>query len=165
VGKMPIANRDDLSLACTPGVARPCEVIARDPGKARELTIKRNSVAVVTDGSAVLGLGNIGPYAAIPVMEGKALLFKEFANIDAWPICLDTQDVDEIVKGAIHKFRFKWLRSLRRSSRLGTLHITSRSSASGATLSVNIGGRNIDDRNPKNCNRDDTSNCGRTLHL
>ncbi len=97
VGKMPIANRDDLSLAYTPGVARPCEVISRDPGRARDLTIKRNSVAVVTDGSAVLGLGNIGTYAAIPVMEGKALLFKEFANIDAWPICLDTQDVDEIV--------------------------------------------------------------------
>ena len=97
VGKMPIANRDDLSLAYTPGVARPCEVIASDQSKARELTIKRNSVAVITDGSAVLGLGNIGPHAAIPVMEGKALLFKEFANIDAWPICLDTQDVDEIV--------------------------------------------------------------------
>ena len=97
VGKMPIVNRDDLSLAYTPGVARPCEVIASDQSKARELTIKRNSVAVVTDGSAVLGLGNIGPHAAIPVMEGKALLFKEFANIDAWPICLDTQDVDEIV--------------------------------------------------------------------
>ncbi len=97
VGKMPIANRDDLSLAYTPGVARPCEVIASDASKARELTIKRNSVAVVTDGSAVLGLGNIGPHAAIPVMEGKSLLFKEFANIDAWPICLDTQDVDEIV--------------------------------------------------------------------
>ncbi|QDT00736.1 NAD(P)-dependent malic enzyme [Adhaeretor mobilis] len=97
VGKMPIASRDDLSLAYTPGVARPCEVIASDQNKARELTIKRNSVAVVTDGSAVLGLGNIGPHAAIPVMEGKSLLFKEFANIDAWPICLDTQDVDEIV--------------------------------------------------------------------
>lgn len=97
VGKMPITNRDDLSLAYTPGVARPCEVIAKDPNKARELTIKRNSVAVVTDGSAVLGLGNIGPLAAIPVMEGKSLLFKEFANIDAWPICLDTNDVDEIV--------------------------------------------------------------------
>ena len=97
VGKMPITNRDDLSLAYTPGVARPCEVIASDRSKARELTIKRNSVAVVSDGSAVLGLGNIGPHAAIPVMEGKALLFKEFANIDAWPICLDTQDLDEIV--------------------------------------------------------------------
>jgi len=97
VGKMPIANSDDLSLAYTPGVARPCEVIAADPTRARDLTIKRNSVAIVSDGSAVLGLGNIGPFAAIPVMEGKALLFKEFANIDAWPICLDTQKVDEIV--------------------------------------------------------------------
>lgn len=102
VGKMPVTNRDDLSLAYTPGVARPCEVIARDQEKARELTIKRNSVAVVSDGSAVLGLGNIGPYAAIPVMEGKALLFKEFANIDAWPICLATQDVDEIV-ATVHR--------------------------------------------------------------
>lgn len=98
VGKMPVTNRDDLSLAYTPGVARPCEVIAKDPSRARELTIKRNSIAVVSDGSAVLGLGNIGPYAAIPVMEGKSLLFKEFANIDAWPICLDTQSVDEIVE-------------------------------------------------------------------
>lgn len=95
--KVPVNNSDDLSLAYTPGVARPCEVIAADPSRVRDLTIKRNSVAVVSDGSAVLGLGNIGPYAAIPVMEGKALLFKEFANIDAWPICLDTQDVDEIV--------------------------------------------------------------------
>lgn len=98
VGKMPISSREDLSLAYTPGVARPCEVIAKDPAKARDLTVKRNAVAVVSDGSAVLGLGNIGPHAAIPVMEGKALLFKEFANIDAWPICVDTQDVDEIVE-------------------------------------------------------------------
>ena len=96
--KVPVTNRDDLSLAYTPGVARPCEVIAADPKRVRDLTIKRNSVAVVSDGSAVLGLGNIGPEAAIPVMEGKALLFKEFANIDAWPICLATQDVDEIVE-------------------------------------------------------------------
>ncbi|NKB23726.1 MAG: NAD-dependent malic enzyme [Kiritimatiellae bacterium] len=97
VGKMPIISRDDISLAYTPGIARPCEVIAGDQSKARELTIKRNSVAVVSDGSAVLGLGNVGPHAAIPVMEGKALLFKEFADIDAWPICIDTQQVDEIV--------------------------------------------------------------------
>jgi len=97
VGKMPIVDHDDLSLAYTPGVARPCSVIAEDREKARDLTLKRNSVAVVSDGSAVLGLGNIGPYASIPVMEGKALLFKDFARIDAWPICLDTQDVDEIV--------------------------------------------------------------------
>ncbi len=98
VGKMPISNSDDLSLAYTPGVARPCEVIAKDVARSWDLTIKGNSVAVVSDGSAVLGLGNIGPYAAIPVMEGKVLLFKEFANIDAWPICLDAQGVDEIVE-------------------------------------------------------------------
>jgi len=97
VGKMPIVDHEDLSLAYTPGVARPCSVIAENAERARDLTLKRNSVAVVTDGSAVLGLGNIGPYASIPVMEGKALLFKDFARIDAWPICLDTQDVDEIV--------------------------------------------------------------------
>ncbi|MBI1375590.1 MAG: NAD-dependent malic enzyme [Phycisphaera sp.] len=95
---MPVSTREDLSIAYTPGVARPCEVIAADPSRARSLTIKRNSVAVVTDGSAVLGLGNIGPLAALPVMEGKALLFKQFADIDAWPICLDSQDADEIVR-------------------------------------------------------------------
>ena len=98
VGKMPIESREDLSLAYTPGVARPCELIAADVNEARELTIKRNTVAVVSDGSAVLGLGNIGPYGAIPVMEGKALLFREFAGIDAWPICVDTQDSMEIVE-------------------------------------------------------------------
>lgn len=96
--KLPIRNRDDLSLIYTPGVARICEAIAKDPADARRLTIKRNTIAVVSDGSAVLGLGNIGPLAALPVMEGKAALFKRFANIDAFPICLDTQDVDEIVK-------------------------------------------------------------------
>jgi malate dehydrogenase (oxaloacetate-decarboxylating) len=95
--KVPVSDRTDLALAYTPGVARPCEVIALHPEKAYELTIKRNSVAVVSDGSAVLGLGNIGAAAAIPVMEGKALLFKEFANVDAWPLCIATQDVDEIV--------------------------------------------------------------------
>ena len=95
--KLPLTSRDDLSVAYTPGVARPCEVISEDVSKVRDLTIKRNTVAVVSDGSAVLGLGNIGAHAAIPVMEGKALLFKEFAGIDAWPICLDTQDTDEIV--------------------------------------------------------------------
>ena len=95
--KLPIRNRDDLSLIYTPGVARICEAIVKDPEDARRLTIKRNTVAVVTDGSAVLGLGNIGPLAAMPVMEGKAALFKRFADIDAFPICLDTQDVDEIV--------------------------------------------------------------------
>jgi malate dehydrogenase (oxaloacetate-decarboxylating) len=98
VGKMPIETSDDLALAYTPGVARPCEVISQNANRARDLTIKRNTVAVVSDGSSVLGLGNIGPHAAIPVMEGKAVLFKEFANVDAWPICLDTQDVDEIVE-------------------------------------------------------------------
>ena len=98
VNKMPIESQDDLSIAYTPGVAGPCRKIAENGALARELTIKRNTVAVVTDGSAVLGLGNIGPLAALPVMEGKALLFKEFANIDAWPICLDTQNADEIIK-------------------------------------------------------------------
>jgi malate dehydrogenase (oxaloacetate-decarboxylating) len=97
VPKVPIRNRDDLSLIYTPGVARICMAIAENPEDARRLTIKRNTVAVVTDGSAVLGLGNIGPLAAMPVMEGKAALFKRFADIDAFPICLDTQDVDEIV--------------------------------------------------------------------
>jgi malate dehydrogenase (oxaloacetate-decarboxylating) len=96
--KVPLRNRDDLSMAYTPGVGRVALAIAANPDDARRLTIKRNSVAVVTDGSAVLGLGNIGPYAALPVMEGKAALFKRFADIDAWPICLDTQDTDEIVR-------------------------------------------------------------------
>jgi malate dehydrogenase (oxaloacetate-decarboxylating) len=96
--KVPLRNRDDLSMAYTPGVGRVAMAIAANPDDARRLTIKRNSVAVVTDGSAVLGLGNIGPYAAMPVMEGKAALFKRFADIDAWPICLDTQDTDEIVR-------------------------------------------------------------------
>jgi malate dehydrogenase (oxaloacetate-decarboxylating) len=96
--KVPLRNRDDLSMAYTPGVGRVALAIANRPEDARRLTIKRNSVAVVTDGSAVLGLGNIGPYAAMPVMEGKAALFKHFAGIDAWPICLDSQDTDEIVR-------------------------------------------------------------------
>jgi malate dehydrogenase (oxaloacetate-decarboxylating) len=96
--KVPLRNRDDLSMAYTPGVGRVALAIAENPEDARRLTIKRNSVAVVTDGSAVLGLGNIGPYAALPVMEGKSALFKRFADIDAWPICLDTQDTDEIVR-------------------------------------------------------------------
>ncbi len=96
--KVALKTRDDLSMAYTPGVARISMAIAKDPGAARKLTIKRNTVAVVTDGSAVLGLGNIGPEAALPVMEGKALLFKRFAGIDAWPVCLATQDVDEIVR-------------------------------------------------------------------
>jgi malate dehydrogenase (oxaloacetate-decarboxylating) len=96
--KVPLRNRDDLSMAYTPGVGRVALAIAGNREDARRLTIKRNSVAVVTDGSAVLGLGNIGPYAALPVMEGKAALFKQFADIDAWPICLDSQDTDEIVR-------------------------------------------------------------------
>jgi malate dehydrogenase (oxaloacetate-decarboxylating) len=98
VSKVPLKTRDDLSRAYTPGVARICQAIAADKSDARRLTIKRNTVAVVTDGSAVLGLGNIGPEAALPVMEGKAALFKRFADVDAWPVCLDTQDVDEIVR-------------------------------------------------------------------
>ncbi|MGL5865817.1 MAG: NAD-dependent malic enzyme [Dermatophilaceae bacterium] len=96
--KLPIRTRDDLSLIYTPGVARVCEAIASNPDDARRLTIKRNTVAVVTDGTAVLGLGAIGPLAALPVMEGKAALFKRFAGIDAFPICLDTTDTDEIVR-------------------------------------------------------------------
>lgn len=96
--KVPIRNRDDLSMIYTPGVARVCEAIARRPEDARRLTIKRNTVAVVTDGTAVLGLGDIGPLASLPVMEGKAALFKRFADIDAFPIALDTTDVDEIVR-------------------------------------------------------------------
>ena len=96
--KVPLKTRDDLSRAYTPGVARISQAIVKDPSDLRRLTIKRNTVAVVTDGSAVLGLGNIGPGAALPVMEGKAALFKRFADVDAWPVCLDTQDVDEIVR-------------------------------------------------------------------
>jgi malate dehydrogenase (oxaloacetate-decarboxylating) len=95
--KHPIRNRDDLSMIYTPGVARVCLAIAKTPEDARRLTIKRNSIAVVTDGSAVLGLGNLGPKAALPVMEGKAALFKRFGDIDAWPLCLDTQDTEEII--------------------------------------------------------------------
>jgi malate dehydrogenase (oxaloacetate-decarboxylating) len=96
--KVPIRNRDDLSMVYTPGVARVSMALVEHPEDARRLTIKRNTVAVITDGSAVLGLGNIGPTAALPVMEGKAALFKRFAGIDAFPLCLDTQDVDEIVR-------------------------------------------------------------------
>ncbi|WP_019819344.1 NAD-dependent malic enzyme [Saccharomonospora saliphila] len=96
--KVPLAHRDDLSRAYTPGVARICRAIVDNPDDARRLTIKRNTVAVVTDGSAVLGLGDIGPAAALPVMEGKAALFKRFAGVDAWPVCLDTRDTDTIVE-------------------------------------------------------------------
>ncbi len=96
--KTPVKNRDDLSRVYTPGVARVCTAIQEDPAKAFQLTIKRNTVAVVTDGTAVLGLGDIGPEAALPVMEGKAMLFKQFADVDAFPICLDTKDPEEIIR-------------------------------------------------------------------
>ncbi|MBV9311655.1 MAG: NAD-dependent malic enzyme, partial [Solirubrobacterales bacterium] len=95
--KSPLRTREDLSMAYTPGVARICAAIHRDPDKAFQYTIKRNTVAVVSDGTAVLGLGDIGPRAAMPVMEGKAMLFKEFAGVDAFPLCLDTRDPDEII--------------------------------------------------------------------
>lgn len=98
VSKSPVKSREDLSLAYTPGVAEPCKVIAEDKEAAYTYTMKANTVAVVSDGSAVLGLGNIGPYAAMPVMEGKAVLFKEFGGVNAVPICLDTQDTEEIIK-------------------------------------------------------------------
>ncbi|HEY4535875.1 MAG TPA: NAD-dependent malic enzyme [Enteractinococcus sp.] len=98
VSKVNVRNRDDLSRAYTPGVARVCMAIAKDPHRARELTVKRNTIAVVTDGTAVLGLGDIGPAAAMPVMEGKAVLFKQFANVDAWPVALDTKDTEEIIQ-------------------------------------------------------------------
>src|SRR5437762_1923674 len=96
--KIPVRTRDDLSMAYTPGVARICMAIAEDPAKAWNLTIRKNTVAVVSDGSAVLGLGNIGPLGAMPVMEGKCMLFKEFGAVDAFPLCLATQDTDEIVE-------------------------------------------------------------------
>ena len=96
--KVKVKSREDLALAYTPGVAEPCKEIAKDKSLAYTYTIKSNTVAVVSDGSAVLGLGNIGPYAAMPVMEGKAVLFKEFGGVNAVPICLDTQDTEEIIK-------------------------------------------------------------------
>ena len=96
--KMQLRTRDDLSMVYTPGVARVCRAIAQNPERAFNLTIKRNTIAVVSDGTAVLGLGDIGPKAAMPVMEGKAALFKQFADVDAFPICLDTKDTDEIVQ-------------------------------------------------------------------
>ncbi len=98
VAKSPVTSREDLSIAYTPGVAEPCKLIAENPADAYVYTMKSNTVAVVSDGSAVLGLGNIGPYAAMPVMEGKCVLFKEFGGVNAVPICLDTQDTEEIIK-------------------------------------------------------------------
>ena len=102
VSKTPVMTREDLAIAYTPGVAEPCKVIAKDKEAAYKYTMKANTVAVVSDGSAVLGLGNIGPYAAMPVMEGKAVLFKEFGNVNAVPICLDTQDTEEIIKAVTY---------------------------------------------------------------
>ena len=102
VSKCAIKTREDLALAYTPGVAEPCKVIAEDKEAAYRYTIKSNTVAIVSDGSAVLGLGNIGAHAAMPVMEGKAVLFKEFGNVNAFPICLDTQDTEEIIKTVVH---------------------------------------------------------------
>lgn len=102
VSKSPVKSREDLSIAYTPGVAEPCKVIAENKEAAYKYTMKANTVAVVSDGSAVLGLGNIGPYAAMPVMEGKAVLFKEFGGVNAVPICLDTQDTEEIIKAVTY---------------------------------------------------------------
>lgn len=102
VSKAPVKNPTDLSIAYTPGVAEPCRVIAKDKEAAYKYTWKSNTVAVVSDGSAVLGLGNIGPHAAMPVMEGKAVLFKEFGGVNAVPICLDTQDTEEIIKAVTY---------------------------------------------------------------
>ena len=100
--KAEVKSREDLALAYTPGVAEPCKLIAKDPEAAYKYTIKSNTIAVVSDGSAVLGLGNIGPLAAMPVMEGKAVLFKEFGGVNAFPICLDTQDTEEIIKTVVN---------------------------------------------------------------
>src|SRR5205814_1919478 len=102
IGRVPVKTRDDLSMVYTPGVARVCLAIRNDPARQWTLTVKRHMVAVVTDGSAVLGLGNIGPAAAQPVMEGKCMIFKAFADLDAFPICLATQDPDEIVQTVRH---------------------------------------------------------------
>src|ERR1035437_2314334 len=98
ISKVPLDNKEALSLAYTPGVAEVCRQIAKNPEDVYKYTLKQNSIAIVSDGSAILGLGNLGAKAAIPVMEGKAAIFKEFAGIDAFPICLDTQDTEEIIK-------------------------------------------------------------------
>ena len=102
VAKSKVDSREDLAIAYTPGVAEPCKVIANDKEAAYEYTMKANTVAVVSDGSAVLGLGNIGAHAAMPVMEGKAVLFKEFGNVNAVPICLDTQDTEQIIQTIVN---------------------------------------------------------------
>ena len=106
ISKTPVKTREDLSIAYTPGVAAPCRIIAENKEEAYTYTMKANTVAVVSDGSAVLGLGNIGALAAMPVMEGKAALFKEFGGVNAFPICLDTQDTEEIIDKMIHKILF-----------------------------------------------------------
>ena len=102
LSKAEVKSKEDLAIAYTPGVAEPCKLIAEDKELAYKYTIKSNTIAVVSDGSAVLGLGNIGPYAAMPVMEGKAVLFKEFGGVNAVPICLDTQDTEEIIKAVTY---------------------------------------------------------------
>lgn len=102
ISKAPLTSREDMAFAYTPGVAQPCRIIADDPEAAYRYTIKSNTIAVISDGSAVLGLGNIGPLAAMPVMEGKAALFKEFGGVNAFPICLDTQEVEEIIKTVVY---------------------------------------------------------------
>ena len=138
---VPLTSREDLSLAYTPGVARVCEAIAADPALVDDYTWASHTVAVVTDGSAVLGLGNIGPRAALPVMEGKAVLFKQFGGVDAVPVCLDTQDIDEIVavvrrwrpRSAGSTWRTSAPRAASRSSAGSTRRWTSRSSTTTST--------------------------------
>ena len=98
LSKVPLKNRADLTMAYTPGVARVCEAIHQDPRLSFNLTIRKNCIAILSDGSAVLGLGNIGPEAALPVMEGKAILFKEFAGVDAFPLCVNSQDTEELIR-------------------------------------------------------------------
>ena len=102
ISRIPVNDRDDLSMAYTPGVARICTAIEKDPLLSHDLTIRKNTVAIVSDGTAVLGLGDIGPLGAMPVMEGKALLFKEFAGVDGFPICLNTKDPEEIIRTVVN---------------------------------------------------------------
>ena len=113
VSRVPVENRQDLSLAYTPGVAEPCLEIQKDINKSYELTRRKNLVAVITDGTAVLGLGDIGPEAGMPVMEGKCVLFKEFADVDAFPLCIRSKDVDEIVKTVSENADRRWNSSFR----------------------------------------------------